>query len=98
MGDGTELVTNRPRKAWTNSKAFRRLQRELRGGNFHWDPRFYRPAEIYCETLDRGSKDFWVGPTSKPLKIVRMDSLLGQQELRDYIVTTQLKFPYHVHP
>lgn len=80
-------VTNRrPRKAWNDSKAFRRLQRELRGGELRWDPRFHRPAETYCETLDRNERVFWLTSSERGLKPVRLDSLHGQHELRDYIV------------
>lgn len=80
-------VTNRsPQKAWSDSKAFRRLQRELRGGDLRWDPRFYRPAGVCCETLDRSERVFWGVASKRVLKTVRIELMHGQQQLRDYIV------------
>lgn len=86
--DDTALaVSNRhPRKAWSDSKAFRRLQRELRGGDLRWDPRFHKPAETYCETPDRSEHVYWLTSSKRVLKSVRLDLLHGQHELRDYIV------------
>lgn len=85
--DAAPAVTNRrPRKAWFDSKAFRRLQRELRGGDLRWDPRFHTPAETFCETPDRSEHAYWLTSSRRVMKSVRLDLLHGQHELRDYIV------------
>lgn len=82
------IVINHPRRAWTDGKAVRRLYRELRGDDLFSDPyRAHRPAEMFCQSPGSHDRAFWGIPSSnKVMKIVRVGTLHGQQELRDYIV------------